>query len=82
MDFNKFVSCNEEIEEWQTVTMERGHWATLYNNLEKLVHLCNLIGPEALKTLPSVPFDDITEDSRDFYTVDPTKLKLQFYDRG
>lgn len=68
---------------WESVTAEKGHWATLYSNLEVLVHLCNVVGLNALRSLPSVPFDDLAEGmERSHYIVDPTQLKLKFFDKG
>lgn len=67
-------------EEWESVTAERGHWATLHSNLEVLVHLCNVVGPDALRRLPSLPFDEVPEDEDDDNVVDPSKLK--FYNKG
>lgn len=77
------VDDNEESEEWESVTAERGHWATLHSNLEVLVHLSNVVGLEALKRLPPVPFDDIPEDSnKSCYAIEPAQLKLKFFDKG
>ena len=69
-------------EEWETVTPEGGHWATLHRNLEILVHLHNIVGAEPVKRLPSIPFDDLPEDKdeRSSYRLDPTNIK--FYDKG
>lgn len=78
------ASCGEEwnVEDWEPVSTEKGHWATLYSNLEVLLHLCNLVGLEALQKLPSVPFDNVSDDSDMNYIVNPANLKLKFYDRG
>ena len=76
VDIENLSSCNEGVDEWHTVTAERSHWVTLYNNLELLIPLCNIVGIEALKSLPSVPFDDIQEDEH----LDLQNLK--FYDKG
>ena len=69
-------------EEWETVTAEGGHWATLHRNLEVLVHLHNIVGAEPLKRLPSIPFDDLPEDKdeRSSYCLDLANIK--FYDKG
>lgn len=82
--FEKLSCCGEEEskEEWESVSAERGHWATLHNNLEVLIHLCNVVGMEALKKLPSVPFDDLPDHSKIDYVVDPSTLKLKFFDKG
>ena len=81
MNFETFTSSTRE-EEWQTVSTERGHWATLYSHLEVLVYLSNIVGLEALKTLPSVPYFNISEDTEHLGSIDISKLKMQFYDKG
>lgn len=76
--------CEEEgmSEEWESVTAERGHWVTLHNNLEVLLHLCNIVGLDRLRRLPSLPFAEVSEDEEDktAYVVEPSKLK--FFDKG
>lgn len=80
-DIEDRASTNEgEADEWHTITAERGHWATLYTNLQLLIPLCNIVGLEALKSLPSVPFDDISEGKEHCYTVDIANIK--FFDKG
>ena len=79
------VSTEEMNEEWESLTPEKGHWATLYNNLEALVHLCNVVGAEALRKIPSVPFYDMPEDwdsSKGTFIVDTIMLQLKFFDKG
>lgn len=85
----KLCSERECDEEWEWVTAERGHWATLYSNLEILVHLCNVVGLDALRKLPFVPFEDLPEhkddehkDDETCYVVDPANLKLKFFNKG
>ena len=68
-------------EAWESVTAERGHWATLHKNLEILVHLCNVVGLDKLKKLPSLPFDEVPDDEDEIpNVVDPSRLK--FFDKG
>lgn len=81
-DIEHSTSCRDVIEDWESVTTEKGHWATLYSNLEVLLHLCNLVGVEELRKLPFIPFDDRPSDPNASYTVDLSNLNLKFYGKG
>lgn len=84
-DIESLSTYSEEgnvVEDWESVSTERGHWATLYSNLEILLHLCNLVGLEELRKLPSVLFDDRPDDPNTDYAVDIANLNLKFYDKG
>ena len=72
-------------EEWESVTTERGHWVTLYNTLEALLYLCNVVGVKALRKLPSIPFADIPENyegTRCDFIADLGNLQLSLFDKG
>lgn len=77
-----FSEEGEMNEEWESVTAERGHWATLHNNLQVLIHLSNIVGLDRLRRLPSIPFAEVSEDEDEkaSYVVEPSKLK--FFDKG
>lgn len=79
---NSSYSEGSVVDDWESVSTERGHWATLYSNLEVLLHLCNLVGPKQLHKLPSVPFDDRPDDPNTLYAVDLANWNLKFYDKG
>ena len=72
-----------DLEEWETVSAEKGYWATLYTNLLVLVHLSNVVGQASLRALPSVPFYDIPDapTSKDL-TADLVDLKFKLFDKG
>ena len=74
----------EGVEDWESVSAEKSHWATLYTNLEVLVHLSNIVGSTSLKLLPVVPIYDLPEDSSnpDVIAADLVKLQFQLFDRG
>ncbi len=76
------ISEEEGNEQWESVTTQRGHWATLYHNLEVLVHLCNIVGVETLRKLPSVPYVDLPESFDGPWKIDPATLQLKFFDKG
>ena len=82
----KVVTDEErDIEEWETVSAEKGYWATLYMNLEVLVHLSNIVGQKLLRKLPSVPFYDLAEglsNNDAAVASDLLNLKIKFFDKG
>ena len=80
--YQKLQANSQTLEEWETVTAEKGHWAMLYSNLEVLVLLSNIVGVEALKHLPPIPFENISDDKYKKYSINPAKLSLQFFDKG
>ena len=76
-------TCSVEeggIEDWESVSTEKGHWATLYSNLEILLHLSNLVGLDSLTRLPCAPFVDRQEDSS--AVIEVANLTAKFYDKG
>lgn len=72
------------VEDWETVSTEKGYWATLYTNLTVLVHLSNIVGQEFLRMLPRVPFYDEPEEltNQDTLTADLVDLKFKLFDKG
>lgn len=78
------VASGDEERDWESVSAEKGYWATLYTNLEVLVHLSNVVGQDMLGVLPSVPFFDLPEDLTDKDTVSShlVHLHFKFFDKG
>ncbi len=72
------------IEDWESVSTEKSHWATLYTNIEVLIHLCNIVGPSSMKHLPVVPIYDMAEDSYNQKGIaeDLVNLKFQLFNSG
>ena len=55
----------DDTEDWETVTAERERWVRLAHHLEPLTMLYVVVGAEAMKTLPLIPYMEKSHDDED-----------------